>query len=82
MFNHNKADYTTTIPYACGGAIVLQTASPVISNCVFYNNVATYGGALFCYSNSNPEISRCLFYNNTAISAGAIGIIVFAIQHW
>jgi hypothetical protein len=72
IFNNNKADYTITMPYPCGGAIVLSTASPVISNCVFLNNVATYGGALFCASNSNPEISRCLFYNNHAVAAGAI----------
>lgn len=74
MFNNNKADLTTPSYYACGGAIALITASPVISNCVFYNNVAQFGGALFCYANSNPEISRCLFYNNHAVAAGAIAI--------
>ncbi|NTW25020.1 MAG: hypothetical protein HGA37_09990, partial [Lentimicrobium sp.] len=47
-----------------GGAIGLQNSSPSITNSVFYNNNARFGGAIDCNLNSSPVISRCLFYNN------------------
>lgn len=43
---------------------------PVIRNCIFINNEADYGGALFFNVWSHPVISKCLIYNNQAYSAG------------
>jgi hypothetical protein len=61
----------------CGGAIVLWNSSPLIQNCIFYDNVAEYGGAIFAYSYSAPIISNCLFYDNYAEHGGAISYYEF-----
>lgn len=74
VFRHNKAILSGLYP-PCGGAIAIDNSDILIHNCTLYDNLAKYGGAVFCYLGSDPTISRCLFYNNTAESdAGAIQI--------
>ena len=59
--------------YDRGGAI--STYSPSIplsvslNNCTFYNNSATYGGAIYLET-TTAEIINCKFINNTATSYG------------
>ncbi|MFH1680200.1 MAG: right-handed parallel beta-helix repeat-containing protein [Candidatus Eisenbacteria bacterium] len=51
---------------ASGGAIYFRRASPTIRSCVFENNSATNGGALFLWDFSIPRISACSFVGNHA----------------
>jgi hypothetical protein len=53
-----------------GGAIRLDGVSPVIRNCVFYQNTATDGGGVAIYAGSNPAITDCVFRENTAGNSG------------
>ena len=53
-----------------GGGIRLDGASPVIRNCVFYQNTATDGGGLAIYAGSNPSVTDCVFQENTATNSG------------
>ena len=53
-----------------GGAVVFSMASPVITNCMFRDNVADIGGALRCDNASAPIIDRCVFTNNWAWGDG------------
>jgi predicted outer membrane repeat protein len=56
-----------------GGAILCRNSSPRISNCIFQDNAASSGGALFSDEASAPVVSNCLFENNRAqIMGGAI----------
>lgn len=72
IFRNNEASLNIGLR-PNGGAIGLRNSSPAISNSVFYNNRARYGGAIDCDMNSSPTISRCVFYNNTGyICSGAI----------
>ena len=55
-----------------GAAIMCQTASPIIRNCIFYNNTAyTSGGAIRC-KGSSPHIVNCTFVGNSAKTGGAL----------
>jgi predicted outer membrane repeat protein len=50
-----------------GGAIYCRGSSPVISNCIFVRNNASFqGGAIHCEARSSPIISRCSFIGNAA----------------
>lgn len=53
------------MPYAEGGAICCISASPVITECIFLENFALFGGAMHL-ANSNAIVSHCWFLNNTA----------------
>jgi len=75
VFRHNKAVLSGLYP-PCGGAMAFENSDILIHNCTFYDNLAGYGGAVFCYLGSDPTISRCLFYNNSAENDGG------AIQVW
>ena len=56
-----------------GGAIsTFSPSSPLfisLNNCSFYNNSATYGGAIYLET-TTAEIINCKFINNTATSYG------------
>jgi hypothetical protein len=56
-----------------GGAIMIEGASPTISNCVFDNNEASIqGGAIICRT-SQALIRNCAFGSNHArVSGGAV----------
>lgn len=67
-----------------GGAILCLNASPTIQNCVFSDNTARYGGAI--YSNFSGQIqwcanlSNCQFYRNSVTEDGG-AIWVNAMWH-
>ncbi len=70
-FRHNIATIDGSYPPS-GGAIALWNSSPLIQNCIFYDNAAEYGGAVLAYSYSAPIISNCLFFDNYADHGGAV----------
>jgi parallel beta-helix repeat protein len=48
-----------------------EYTSVAITNCLLYNNTATYaGGAIYCDHNSAPVITDCSMIDNTAQSRG------------
>ena len=54
-----------------GGAINCYDSNPTLINCVFYDNTAENGGALYILDNpSTMVVFNCLFYNNSAGSDG------------
>jgi len=61
-----------------GGSILIENASPTITNCIFENNTATdlfySGGAILLYL-SNSLISDCIFNNNTALKGGGLTLL-------
>lgn len=56
-FRYNLANITGTY-LPSGGAIAVWNASPVIQNCIFYENESVYGGAFFSYANSNVILKK------------------------
>jgi predicted outer membrane repeat protein len=53
----------------------LSSCAPLIRNCAFVNNLATYGGAIYndgFLGNSSPTLINCSFQANSAHSGGAI----------
>ena len=61
------------MPRDIGAALYIRDATSVIvSNCVFYTNVAiNKGGAILAY-NSNLTLRNCVFENNTTGNAGSV----------
>ena len=58
-----------------GGAITVSYASPLIRDCVFYENNAEMGGAIYCDTDAEPRLVSCTFWSNHAYSwAGGICI--------
>jgi hypothetical protein len=57
-------------PHAGGGGMFIDFNDVSITNCIFRNNKAQWGGAIFVYASRNPAINNCTFYNNSAIEAG------------
>ena len=56
-----------------GGAILLLSASPTVTNCVFaYNEGYSGGGGILCYAGSNPTISGCRFTNCLSTNGGGL----------
>ncbi len=64
-----------------GGAMECFAYSPIIKNCVFVNNVAVYGGALYFNGalgksvdefGSYPIIVNCTFVGNIATAMGSV----------
>jgi hypothetical protein len=67
-----------TIKDGCGGVICDSGSAPVISNCIFRDNVCGgcevgfQGAGMRCYSNSTPIIINCLFVDNHADGGGGL----------
>lgn len=57
-----------------GGAIYLSNSSPSILNCMFKDNYAGRGGAIYMRSESSPVIINTKFINNKATDGGAMYI--------
>jgi hypothetical protein len=53
-----------------GGMDNSYSSTPTITNCIFSNNAALFGGGLFT-SNSSPNVTNCVFRNNTGEYNGA-----------
>jgi len=60
-------------PGGLGGAILCKESSPRVIDCVFEDNQAVKGGAVWCEDEAAPELSGCVFASNTAQYAGALG---------
>jgi hypothetical protein len=78
LFDRNEARDTVinpgpTNPNSAGGAIALDSASPVIKNSRFTNNIAVAGGAIVCGMGCNALIENNEFFDNTAVSYGEWG---------
>jgi len=59
-----------TVNQNFGGGIFCYNASPAITTCVFNNNLAVTGGAIYNHnSGTSPVFTGCTFSNNTASSA-------------
>jgi len=56
-------------PANAGGGIYCENASPVVSDCCFRENTATYGGGIACRS-SEPTVLGCTFADNAASTQG------------
>ncbi|MFK7935740.1 MAG: choice-of-anchor D domain-containing protein, partial [Saprospiraceae bacterium] len=69
------ADFTTFR----GGGMLLNAASPTITNCIFKYNLASLGSAFTARFNSQPLLTNCLIANNTA-AAGSSAPSVVEIQ--
>ena len=55
--------------YYSGGGIAIDSCSPTIRSCVFIDNRADYGGAIYA-GYSSTFISNCLFKGNIAVTGG------------
>ena len=62
-----------------GGAISVSNFSKLkIINCIFRDNMAELGGAIYLYQNSSVAISGNLFYNNTAVENGTVMAVLYS----
>lgn len=61
----------TAYPFG-GGAIAFNSSSPTVKDCIFVENSATEGGALYPGQGTFPSIMDCVFENNTATIGGAV----------
>lgn len=53
-----------------GGGIYCSGSSPLISDCIFRNNTADFGGAVACLNGSASIFRDCEFMNNEAAQDG------------
>lgn len=61
------------VPLGNGAGIVCTNGSPTITRCVFENNYAEQGGAIFFGNAPSPVVTSCTFTSNSGSdSAGAI----------
>lgn len=64
IISRNCADF--------GGGMEIYLSDPIISGCVFTENIATYdGGGVYNYSGS-PTLTNCTFNMNSAFSGGGM----------
>jgi hypothetical protein len=54
----------------CGGAFLAHLSSPIVRNCVFYDNTADRGGAVYYAGVSGPRFEGCTFASNRASTYG------------
>jgi len=82
--------FTITKGYATGssddgGGMYNASCSPTITNCIFSNNYATYGGGVGNFwSTASPTFTNCTFRDNEAVHSGGgtinsnCGIVVYS----
>ena len=59
--------------YNLGGGMYNVSGSPTLTNIIFSNNIAQFGGGMYNIENSNPSLTDVTFSNNYAyISAGGM----------
>ncbi len=56
---------------ASGGGILINNCAPTIQNCVFTDNSATYGGAVYAYRKP-VRLTNCTFAGNSAPYGAAV----------
>lgn len=59
---------TTDVSY--GGGMLITNSSPLITDCVFENLTADYGGAVYCGAEAAPMFSGTTFIGNSARAVG------------
>ncbi|MGV3556945.1 PKD domain-containing protein [Larkinella arboricola] len=63
-----------------GGINLIDGGSPTINNCLFSQNYALYGGALYALGNPGLSLTNCRFIGNSAgQSAGALAVNIQAV---
>ena len=75
IFNYCTFEYGSTSGSTpdlsnVGGAIYINHDYVDISNCIFRNNFALFGGAIFIGANKSPSISNSSFENNSVRKLG------------
>ncbi len=64
--------FSDNVAASNGGSFYIRNSSPVIVDCSFLNNSASYGGALYSFEldwqTPKMTIADCVFSNNTATS--------------
>ena len=58
------------LPTSRGAGLLIRDARPTITNCVFTDLQADYGGAVYCGNGASPVFSRCTFTDNSARAVG------------
>jgi len=58
------------IPVSRGAGLLIKESSPSVTNCVFQDLRANYGGAVYCGDGAAPVFSKCSFIRNSARGAG------------
>ena len=58
-----------------GGGLIAHLSSPIFRNCVFQNNYADRGGAVYYAGVSGPRFQNCSFIGNRAASGAAIYLV-------
>jgi predicted outer membrane repeat protein len=58
-----------------GGGLATHLSHDIYRECVFRDNIANSGGAMWCGGVSSPQFIDCVFFNNQAINGGAVFLI-------
>ncbi|HEU4364971.1 MAG TPA: right-handed parallel beta-helix repeat-containing protein [Candidatus Krumholzibacteria bacterium] len=58
-----------------GGGVATHLSHDLYRNCIFRDNIANSGGALWCGGVSSPTLEDCEFFNNQAINGGAVLLV-------
>ncbi len=58
-----------------GGGLATHLSHDIYRECVFRDNIANYGGAIWCGGVSSPQLVDCEFFNNQAINGAAVYLI-------
>jgi len=56
-----------------GGGMYNRNGSPTLTNCIFYGNLAHFGGGMCNLSSSSPTLNNCTFSGNWARLSGGQG---------
>ena len=68
----------TSRPETGGAVSIINTNKLAIASCIFKNNSADFGGAVYCGYGSSPVLAGNLFENNTAVWNGSAVFNVYA----
>jgi predicted outer membrane repeat protein len=75
---NDPRDGGTTRPGTGGAISIVGVNNLEISSCIFFNNSAEYGGAIYCGYGASPVLAGNLFYNNSATWQGSVLFNVYA----
>jgi len=76
IIEYGRKDGSLGTPESVGGGLYANYDYVSISNNIFRNNYALFGGGVFIGAGKSPGISNCLFIDNTAREAGG-GIYLY-----
>lgn len=69
IIEHGNAD-DDIIPHNAGGGMRTSAGSPTLTDCIFQNNIAVFGGGMENFNGANPVMTRCTFIGNHATFRG------------